>query len=136
MYSILSYPGLLWVNMFVAVFLAILFLQSGIDKVINRKDELSFLKQHFANSPLKNMEGLLLTTLTIFELTAGVFNALGFLQLVFAKEKHFAQIGLIIAALSLTSLFFGQRISKDYAGSATIVTYFILVIVGMYFAFL
>jgi len=136
MYSILSYPGLLWVNIFVAVFLAILFLQSGIDKVINRKDELSFLKQHFANSPLKNMEGLLLTTLTIFELTAGVFNALGFLQLVFAKEKHFAQIGLIIAALSLTSLFFGQRISKDYAGSETIVTYFILVVVGMYFAFL
>ena len=35
-------------------FLAILFLQSGLDKVIDRKENLNWLRSHFANSPLKN----------------------------------------------------------------------------------
>jgi putative oxidoreductase len=132
----LSYSGLLWVNIFVAAFLAILFLQSGFDKIMNRQSELNFMKEHFAKSPLKNIEGILLTTITVFEITAGTLNALGFLQLLFAKEKTLAQLGILVAALSLTSLFFGQRISKDYAGAVTIVTYFILVILGMWFIFL
>ncbi len=132
----LSYSGLLWMNMFVAAFLAILFLQSGIDKIINRQSERNYFKGHFANSPLKNMEGILLTTVTILEVTAGTLNAFGFLQLLLAKEKTLAQAGALVAALSLTSIFFGQRISKDYAGAATIVTYFILVILGMWLIFL
>ena len=36
------------------MFLAILFIQSGIDKVIDKEGNLSWLKSHFSNSPLKN----------------------------------------------------------------------------------
>ena len=36
----------------VSAFLAILFLQSGIDKVVDRHGNLDFLKGHFAKSPL------------------------------------------------------------------------------------
>ena len=35
-------------------FLAILFLQSGLDKVVDKKGNLDWLSSHFANSPFKN----------------------------------------------------------------------------------
>ena len=40
---------------FVSAFLAILFLQSGIDKVVDRRGNLEWLKGHFAKSPLAGM---------------------------------------------------------------------------------
>ena len=36
----------------VSAFLAILFLQSGIDKVVDRRGNLEWLEGHFAKSPL------------------------------------------------------------------------------------
>ena len=44
---------------FVSAFLAILFLQSGIDKVVDRRGNLEWLKGHFAKSPLAGMVPLL-----------------------------------------------------------------------------
>ena len=43
------------VRLAVAAFLAILFLQSGIDKVVDRKGNLEWLSGHFAKSPLASM---------------------------------------------------------------------------------
>jgi hypothetical protein len=36
----------------VSAFLAILFLQSGADKVVDRRGNIEYLKKHFAKSPL------------------------------------------------------------------------------------
>jgi hypothetical protein len=36
--------------------------------------------------------------------------------------------------LTLTALFFGQRIAKDYPGAAVLVPYFLLTLVLMYLA--
>ena len=61
----------------VAAFLAILFLQSGIDKIIDHRGNLEWLKGHFAKSPLGGGVPILLTALTILELGAGVLSAIG-----------------------------------------------------------
>ena len=39
-------------QIFIAIFLFIAFFQSGLDKVIDRKGNLDFLKAHFSDSPI------------------------------------------------------------------------------------
>ena len=53
---------------FASAFLAILFLQSGVDKVVDRRGNLEWLKGHFAKSPLAAMVPLLVTAITILEI--------------------------------------------------------------------
>ena len=52
-------------------FLAILFLQSGIDKVVDRRGNLEWLKGHFAKSPLAGFVPAMVTVITILEIVAG-----------------------------------------------------------------
>ena len=64
-----------------AVFLAILFLQSGVDKVVDRRGNLEWLKGHFARSPLAGVVPAVVTVITILELAAGVLSGAGCLAL-------------------------------------------------------
>ena len=110
---------------------AILFLQSGLDKVFNWKGELNFYKDHFKNTFLGPVVGLLMPVITISELLAGLFSVLGILTVLIWGNKDLAILGMIFANLSIIQLFFGQRIAKDYAGSATLVPYFFLCVIGL-----
>ena len=116
---------------FIATILAILFLQSGIDKVVDWKGNLSWLTGHFENSPLKNLVPMLLGTVTVFELASGFVSAAGAITLLFTQSTSIALLGAQLSALSIIMLFFGQRIAKDYAGAATLIPYFLLAIVGI-----
>jgi hypothetical protein len=60
-----------------SAFLAILFLQSGIDKLVDRSGNLEWLKGHFAKSPLAGIVPALLTAITIVETAAGALSAIG-----------------------------------------------------------
>ena len=111
-----------------ALFLAILFLQSGLDKVFNFGDNLSWLTGHFSKTPFRGQVKSMLITITITEVAAGVLALLGAGQIVLNGEKTFAMYGAQLAALNIAMLFFGQRIAKDYAGAASLVPYFILCI--------
>ena len=111
-----------------ALFLAILFLQSGLDKVFNFGDNLGWLTGHFSKTPFRGQVKLMLITITITEVAAGVLALLGAGQIVLNGEKTFAMYGAQLAALNIAMLFFGQRIAKDYAGAASLVPYFILCI--------
>ena len=113
-------------------FLTILFLQSGLDKVIDRKENLNWLKSHFANSPLKNNVPILLLTITIIELLSGILNLLGIVFLVYNGNTIFAISGTILASLALIMLFFGQRLAKDYVGAQSLVSYFILTLITLF----
>src|SRR5438045_6565920 len=117
---------------FVSAFLAILFLQSGIDKVVDRRGNLDWLKGHFAKSPLAGMVPLLVLAITIFELAAGVLSAIGCALIIFSRDTTVAFYGAVVAALSILALFFGQRMAKDYAGAAILVPYFLLTLVAIY----
>jgi uncharacterized membrane protein YphA (DoxX/SURF4 family) len=110
----------------VAVFLAVLFLQSGLDKVIDFKGNREWLTGHFAKSPLRGQVPAMLVVVTITEIAAGGSAALGVWQLFANGNPRHALWGAQLAALNLVMLFFGQRMAKDYVGAAALVPYFIL----------
>jgi hypothetical protein len=117
---------------FASAFLAILFLQSGIDKVVDRGGNLEWLKGHFAKSPLAGMAPLLVTAITILEIGAGLLSAVGCALIILKRGSTLAFYGAAIAAISIIALFFGQRMAKDYAGAATLVPYFLLALSALY----
>jgi diacylglycerol kinase len=113
-------------------FLAILFLQSGIDKIVDRRGNLEFLKGHFAKSPLAGFVPPMVTVITILEIAAGALSAIGCALIIFTRDSSLAFYGAVIAAISITALFFGQRMAKDYAGAAVLVPYFLLTLSAIY----
>ena len=116
----------------VSLFLAILFLQSGIDKIVDRQGNLEWLNGHFAKSPLAGFVPLMVLALTILELAAGVLSAIGCAMIIFAHDSTIAFYGAVISAIAIVALFFGQRMAKDYAGAAILVPYFLLTLVAIY----
>ena len=108
-----------------AAFLAILFLQSGLDKVLDFKGNLGWLQGHFAKSPLRGQVAPMLAVITLTETAAGAACAIGAVLLATGKPATVATWGAQLAALNIVMLFFGQRMAKDYAGAASLVPYFI-----------
>ncbi len=119
-------------QIFGSAFLAILFLQSGIDKVIDHRGNLEWLKGHFAKSQLAGVVSVLLAAITILEVAAGALSAIGCVILIISRETTLAFYGAVISAVALIALFFGQRMAKDYAGAAVLVPYFLLALVTIY----
>jgi hypothetical protein len=118
------------VRLGVAAFHAILFLQSGIDKVVDRSGNIAWLTSHFAKSPLARVVSPMVTTVTIVEVAAGLASAIGFVTLLLGNRVP-ATIGLLLSMIGLLMLFFGQRLAKDYAGAAGLVPYFIATCLGL-----
>src|SRR5213082_1341807 len=128
---ILGGPGTL-LQIFVSAFLAILFLQSGIDKIVDRRGNLDWLKGHFAKSPLAGIVPAMVTTITILEIAAGVLSAIGCVVIILSRDSTLAFYGAVISAIAIIALFFGQRMAKDYAGAAVLVPYFLLALSAIY----
>ncbi len=116
----------------VSAFLAILFLQSGIDKVVDRRGNLDWLKGHFAKSPLAGMVPLMVLAITTLELAAGALSAIGCVLVIFSHDTTVAFYGAVVSATSILALFFGQRMAKDYGGAAVLVPYFFVALLGIY----
>ncbi len=107
------------------LFLAITFLQSGIDKIIDWAGNLSWLKGHFAKTPLKGLVPFLLAIVLLSEMAAGTLCAIGLYQIAITGKTTLALYGAIVSCVSLLMLLFGQRMAKDYEGAKTIAVYFI-----------
>ena len=115
-----------------SAFLAILFLQSGIDKVVDRGGNLEWLKGHFAKSPLTGIVPAMVIAITILEIAAGALSAFGCAAIFFTRDSTIALYGAVISAVAIVALFFGQRMAKDYAGAAVLVPYFLLALSAIY----
>lgn len=113
-------------------FLAITFLQSGIDKIIDFKGNLEFISGHFAKSPLGPLTPVLLAVLTLFEFSAGLLSGLGVIDWVFSLGWGIGIYGAVLAAISLLMLLFGQRMAKDYDGAAVLPGYFLVAIAAVF----
>jgi diacylglycerol kinase len=116
----------------VSAFLAVLFLQSGIDKVVDRKGNREYLNEHFARSPLAGTVGPMFIVVTILEVTAGVLSGVGCALLLLTHDSMVAFLGAVVGGLNLVALFFGQRVAKDYAGAAALVPYFLLALAAIF----
>lgn len=119
-------------QIFGSAFLAVLFLQSGIDKIVDYRGNLEWLKGHFAKSSLAGFVPVLLMGLTLLEVIAGALSAIGCLILIVSGTSTVAFYGAVMSAVALIGLFFGQRMAKDYAGASVLVAYFLLTLVTIY----
>jgi diacylglycerol kinase len=116
----------------ISAFLAILFLQSGIDKIVDRTGNRAYLEQHFAKSPLAGTVGPMFAVITILEVSAGALSGVGCVLLLLTHDSTVAYLGAVVAAVNLTALFFGQRVAKDYVGAAVLVPYFLLALTAIF----
>lgn len=121
MKTLLEHPA----EFILLLFIVITFLQSGLDKVFDWKGNRSWLKEHFKESPFKSVVPLLLVTITLVEVFAGVLCAIGVVQLFTSGSRTTALYGAITSCVALLMLLFGQRMAKDYAGAQTIVIYLV-----------
>ena len=113
-------------------FFAILFIQSGFDKIFDRKGNLEWMVPHFAKSAFKNLVPLLLSALTVLEVASGL-GALAALYFVLFTANHgYAVLGLSLSGLAFLCLFLGQRVAKDYAAAVTLASYFAVWLITMY----
>ena len=119
------------VQSLIGFFLSIALLQSGLDKIIDRKGNLEWLSGHFSNSPLRGLVPLLLNVVTVLEIFAGSCSFIGSFVNLVNGNNMLLTAGLLVAALNFLALFFGQRIAKDYEGAAVLVNYFILNVLGL-----
>lgn len=105
-------------------FVVIVFLQSGLDKVLDWKGNLNWLTSHFEKTFLASMVPLLLGTITFLEIMTGVLAGGGLIYYLFSGSTFWIKQALILAMITFLMLLFGQRIAKDYDGAKTIAIYF------------
>ncbi len=129
----LGIDGVKLMQILFSLMLSILFIQSGLDKVFNWKGEKDFYTSHFKKSILNGTVPLLMPIITLSELAAGFLSGIGLILLLFNGSKDIALLGALMACLAIIQLFFGQRVAKDYGGAASLVPYFFLAAVGLYF---
>ena len=116
----------------VLLFLIVTFLQSGLDKLFDWKGNVSFIKEHFKNSPLAKGVSLLLAIIVVLEIIASLCMIMGvYSMLSYGEISLTGLLGLQLSALTLIFLLIGQRLAKDYAGAMTLAVYFIITILGM-----
>lgn len=115
----------------IAIFILIVFIQSGLDKIFDRKGNLEYFQAHFKDSIFKKIYPSLLTIITLFELVGGVMLVYGIYFSFTERTTLWIFYGFVHLAITLIFLFLGQRIAKDYLGAADLVPYFILIILGI-----
>jgi len=135
----------MFIYILICVFFLILYAQSAIDKIQCKQENISWLQGHFKQSILANYVPVLFFTLTLLELiTAFLFliniiiivspdDFSNILETVFFIDGINQMGAYYMSMITLLSLFFGQRIAKDYEGAKTIAIYFTLNIVSVIF---
>ena len=117
--------------LFCALLVSILFIQSGLDKVFDWKGNLGWLTGHFSKTFIAGMVPMMLATITVMELASGFLSAAGIVYWFVAGSTSLMFWAGAVGAASISALFFGQRLAKDYPGAAVLVPYFILMIILM-----
>jgi hypothetical protein len=118
--------------LFAALLVTILFVQSGLDKVLDWKGNLEFLKSHFSKTIFASTVPPMLATITVMELATGFLAAAGIIYFLVNGSVSLIFYASILGTATITALFFGQRVAKDYPGAAVLVPYFILLVLLMY----
>jgi len=125
-------PGFLTFARFAVIaFFAIVFLQSGLNKLVDSEGNMAYMQEAFSQAPtLQGMMGPMFWALTALELAAGVFCGLGLVTFSFLSGGFLARWGIRFATFALLALVFGQRMAKDYAGAAVVAAYFAVALLG------
>lgn len=115
-----------------ALLVAILFIQSGLDKVFDWQGNVGWLKGHFEKTFLGGMVPLMLAKITVLELATGFLSLAGIIYFLLYSSTVLIFWAAALGAVSITALFFGQRVAKDYPGAAVLIPYFLLTLALMH----
>ena len=74
---------------FITAFVAVLFLQSGFNKVFDFKGNLAYTKSVFAKTFLNSISPILFVIITILEVLSGIFCTLGVILFVKNGQENF-----------------------------------------------
>lgn len=107
------------------IFLTVTFLQSGLDKVLDWKGNIEWLKGHFSETIFKNIVPFLLSIVLFMEVLVGILSIFGVYRIIAKQDTTSGFYGAILGGVTLLMLLLGQRIAKDYEGARTIVVYLI-----------
>lgn len=119
---------------FTGIFFSILFIQSSLDKIFNWKSELAFNKEHFSKTLLNPFTPLMFSILTLMELSSGMLSAISVIMICTSHAIIISFYAACLCACTFLCLFLGQRIAKDYGGAQSLVSYFIVSIIAIYFS--
>ena len=120
------------IRMLISTFLAAIYLQSSIDKIVDWQGNLDFMAEHFADTPLAGSFHYGLAVVAVTELLAGILSAAGVIYLLLGWGAVPGIVGALFAGISSCILMAGQRLAKDYVGAAALVPYFLIAIIGLY----
>ncbi len=96
------------IRMLVSTFLAAIYLQSGIDKIVDRQGNLDFMGEHFSETILTGSFHYGLTTVTVTELLAGALSATGVVWLLLGWGVVPGMVGALFAGISSCILMTGH----------------------------
>ena len=116
----------------ILLFVLIVFMQSGIDKLVDWEGNTSWLKDHFSATFLSGSVPLMVGIIMIFEILTGIAALVSILWIVAYGENALGLYTCALAGFTVLMLLFGQRIAKDYAGAFTLTGYFMIIIFGVY----
>lgn len=119
-------------SMLILLFLAVTFIQSGYDKVMDWNGNVEWLKQHFSKTFLGKHVPAALFSILALELAAGILCIVGVIESLVNGGRTFGFYGAVFSCITLILLLFGQRIAKDYDGARTIAIYFIPAVMAVY----
>jgi hypothetical protein len=111
--------------------IAVVFGQSGIDKILDWKGNLAWLEGHFRNSPLAKVVPLLLFILTGCEVASALLCMMAVATLAFGWGPDVARAAALLSNLTFLQLLLGQRVAKDYAGAASLTGYIVIAILAL-----
>jgi hypothetical protein len=119
-------------SILILLLFGITFLQSSYEKIFYWEDNLTWLKEHFAKTKLKNHVKLALINLLIMELISTILCFVGCIELYVNNGRLFGFYGAVFSSITLLMMLFGQRLAKDYDGARTIVIYYIPAVMAVY----
>lgn len=135
----LAFSGKILLNMelltilklLVSLYTAALFIQSGFDKVFDWSGNRGYINGIFEKTILRPIVPLLMPTITVLEVGAGLFSLAGAVLLLLGGQENIAAIGILLGAISVLCLFTGLRIAKDYGAAAAITSYFVFFVAAL-----
>ena len=96
----------------ILIFLAIVFLQSGLDKIFQFSGNLSWLEGHFANSILAKSVKPMLILLTLMEMASGLLSLAAAVHLCIFKQSILPLLAIQLATVTFFNVIFRAKISK------------------------
>lgn len=118
-----------------SLFFAITFIQSGIDKGLNREGNLRWFQSVFEKTIIGRWINLLFYWITIQELFVGIWMLVTTYCFLLCDYMNcvFSKWGFVLCIAVLLQLFTGQRIAKDYVGASGIIPYILTAFIGVFF---